>query len=246
VNVQDLSDLSNLAQLRGEIGWSTVSDAGISEVEVPTVSEPGANPDVSATTDWLTEAVTVQDSRDGDTRYRAQGVPFTTQAGGSGYLVAWVGLSDVDKTFQRVILVELVSIGSGRGCSGAPLSVRGALCSSSAPRSSDAGLIDSVIRSTRKPGPSSPPSVPFRPAAGAAGASASFSALITRSTSSVCRMRAAVSCARSGSSCTMPSCVVRITSPRCTTSPTFSGCIFPSAPRIIAWPHNAVTFPGDV
>ena len=108
VNAQDLSDLSNLAQLRGEIGWSTVSDAGISEVEVPTVSEPGANPDVSATTDWLTEAVTVQDSRDGDTRYRAQGVPFTTQAGGSGYLVAWVGLSDVDKTFQRVILVELV------------------------------------------------------------------------------------------------------------------------------------------
>ena len=108
VNAQDLSDLSNLAQLRGEIGWSTVSDAGISEVEVPTVSEPGANPDVSATMDWLTEAVTVRDSRDGDTRYRAQGVPFTTQAGGSGYLVAWVGLSDVDKTFQRVILVELV------------------------------------------------------------------------------------------------------------------------------------------
>src|SRR4051794_30911912 len=74
VNAQDLSDLSNLAQLRGEIGWSTVSDAGISEVEVPTVSEPGANPDVSATTEWLTEAVTVRDSRDGDTRYRAQGV----------------------------------------------------------------------------------------------------------------------------------------------------------------------------
>ena len=29
--------------------------------EVPTVSEPGANPDVSATMDWLTEAVTVRD-----------------------------------------------------------------------------------------------------------------------------------------------------------------------------------------
>ena len=61
-----LTDLSSLAQLRGEIGWSTVSDAGISQVEVPTVSDAGANPDVSATTDWLTEAVTVPDS----TRWR--------------------------------------------------------------------------------------------------------------------------------------------------------------------------------
>ena len=76
---------------------------------MPTVSDAGANPDVSATMDWLTEAVTVRDSRDGDTRYRAQGVPFTTQA--RRQPDTWspgCRWSDVDKTFQRVILVELL------------------------------------------------------------------------------------------------------------------------------------------
>ena len=42
-----LGDLSSLAQLRGEIGWSSVSSAGISQVEVPTVSDADANPDLS-------------------------------------------------------------------------------------------------------------------------------------------------------------------------------------------------------
>ena len=76
VNAQDLSDLSNLAQLRGEIGWSTVSDSGISQVQVPTISDAGANPDLSDNMDWLLEAVTVPDSTDANKRYRAQGVPF--------------------------------------------------------------------------------------------------------------------------------------------------------------------------
>ena len=81
VNAQDLSDLSSLAQLRGEIGWSTVSESGISQVQVPTVSDAGANPDLSENTDWLAEAVTVPDSTDANKRYRAQGVPFSSTQG---------------------------------------------------------------------------------------------------------------------------------------------------------------------
>ena len=107
MDLQDLSDLSTLTQLRGEIGWSTVSDSGISQVQVPTVSDSGANPELSQNSDWLDEAVTVQDSTDPIKRYRAQGVPFTSPQG-PGYLVAWVSISDVDKTFQRVIVVELI------------------------------------------------------------------------------------------------------------------------------------------
>ncbi len=80
VNAQDLSDLSNLAQLRGEIGWSTVSESGISQVQVPTVSDAGANPDFSDNMDWLLEAVTVPDSSDANKRYRAQGVPVQVDA----------------------------------------------------------------------------------------------------------------------------------------------------------------------
>ena len=107
VNAQDLSNLSNLAELRGEIGWSTISESGISQVQVPTISDAEANPDLSDNEDWLLEAVTVPDSTDANKRYRAQGVPFRSTQG-DGYLVAWVSLSDVDKTFQRVILVELL------------------------------------------------------------------------------------------------------------------------------------------
>ena len=107
VDLEDLANLSSLAQLRGEIGWSTVSEARISQVKVPTVSDSSANPELSENLDWLAEAVTVPDSTDANKRYRAQGVPFRSTQG-DGYLVAWVSLGDVDKTFQRVILVELL------------------------------------------------------------------------------------------------------------------------------------------
>ena len=107
VNAQVLSDLSSLTQLRGEIGWSTVSESGISEVQVPTVSDGRANPQLSDNAGWLTGPTTVPDSTDSEKRYRAQGVPFTSVEG-SGYLVAWMPLNDIDQTFRRLILVELL------------------------------------------------------------------------------------------------------------------------------------------
>jgi two-component system OmpR family sensor kinase len=101
-----LSDLSSLAQLRGEIGWSSVSSAGISLVEVPTVSDGDANPDLTDTS-WLTGPATVVDSSNGDQRYRAQGFPISI-GNDPGYLVAWMPLNDVDATFRRLILIELL------------------------------------------------------------------------------------------------------------------------------------------
>ena len=101
-----LTDLSSLAQLRGEIGWSTVSAAGISKVEVPTVSDATANPQLTGA-DWLAGPVTVPDSTNGDQRYRARGFPISIDDE-PGYLVAWMPLEDIDQTFRRLILVELL------------------------------------------------------------------------------------------------------------------------------------------
>ena len=105
-----LSDLSSQAQLRGEIGWSSVSGSGISLVEVPTVSDSTANPDVTGI-DWSTSGpVTVPDSENPDVRYRARG--FTVAINRQpGYLVAWIPLTDIDQTFRRLILVELLVTG---------------------------------------------------------------------------------------------------------------------------------------
>jgi len=106
VTARMLTDLSSLAQLRGEIGWSSVSASGISQVQVPTVSDGTANPDLSDPA-WLTGAVTVPDASNSDQRYRARGFPIN-MADGPGYLVAWMPLDDVDQTFRRLILVELL------------------------------------------------------------------------------------------------------------------------------------------
>ncbi len=100
-----LSNLSTLAQLRGEIGWSSVSGIGISQVQVPTVSDGDANPDLSGV-DWVNGPSTVPDSGNPDLRYRARGYPVLVN-GEPGYLVAWMPLTDVDNTFRRLILIEL-------------------------------------------------------------------------------------------------------------------------------------------
>ena len=110
VSARMLSDLSSLAQLRGEIGWSSVSGSGISLVEVPTVSDSTANPDVAGI-DWSTSGpVTVPDSSNPDDRYRARGFKVAIN-GQPGYLVAWMPLTDIDQTFRRLILVELLVTG---------------------------------------------------------------------------------------------------------------------------------------
>ncbi|MGS0685749.1 sensor histidine kinase [Nakamurella sp. GG22] len=110
VSARMLSDLSSLAQLRGEIGWSSVSGSGISLVEVPTVSDSTANPDVAGI-DWSTSGpVTVPDSSNPENRYRARGFKVAINER-PGYLVAWMPLTDIDQTFRRLILVELLVTG---------------------------------------------------------------------------------------------------------------------------------------
>ncbi len=106
ITAQTLSNLSSLGQLRGEIGWSSVSGAGISLVQVPTVSDNSANPDLSGV-EWINGPTTVRDSTNPDRRYRARGYRLLVD-GAPGYLVAWMPLTDVDDTFRRLILVELV------------------------------------------------------------------------------------------------------------------------------------------
>ena len=56
-----LADLSQKAQLRGEIGWSTVSADGISVVQVPTAGNAAANPQLTGTA-WVGAPATVYDA----------------------------------------------------------------------------------------------------------------------------------------------------------------------------------------
>jgi len=110
VTAQTLADLSEKAQLRGEIGWSTVSADGISVVQVPTASDAAANPQLTGT-DWIGAPATVHDAADSNQRYLARGFPVGL-GDEPGYLVAWMPLDDVDQTFRRLVLVELlVTIG---------------------------------------------------------------------------------------------------------------------------------------
>ncbi|MET0863586.1 MAG: HAMP domain-containing sensor histidine kinase [Nakamurella sp.] len=108
VTADDLRQLSTTTTL-GEIGWSTVTISGISQVLVRPVSDQSANPDFTQDMDWLGAAATVPDSSDPEARYRAQGVRATAEDDGTvSSLVAWIPLDDVDKTVQRVIIVELL------------------------------------------------------------------------------------------------------------------------------------------
>ena len=108
------------------------------------------------------------------------------------------------------------------------------LARSAAVTSAAAGVSVSTMRSTRRPGCRSP-SPPARPAPGVISISPSGGISTTR-----------VPGDGSSVSCTMPSCVVRITSPRCTSSPSLSACILPSAPRSSAEPQRPVTLPWEV
>ena len=108
-------------------------------------------------------------------------------------------------------------------------------------------LVPSLTRPTRSPSPKLEPSAPpVRPAAVAASAWFCSNAEITRSVS-----LASTRCATDGAAAspswvrrTIPSWVVRITSPLRTTSPILSTRITPSLPRIRALPpHKPVTIP---
>ena len=103
-----LAEVNNsLAQLRGEIGWSTVSPLGVSEVQVPILSRPNARPWLSERT-WLGEPATVRDASSATVHYRAVGFALPPVNDQQYYLVAWMSLDDVDETFRRVVLVELL------------------------------------------------------------------------------------------------------------------------------------------
>jgi len=108
VTADTLANLSNLTQLRGEIGWSAVSKDGISVVLVPAVSNATANPQLDGT-DWNGAPATVGDAADNNQRYLARGFPVDFGLNKEpGYLVAWMPLDDVDQTFRRLVLVELL------------------------------------------------------------------------------------------------------------------------------------------
>lgn len=108
VNANTLANLSSLTQLRGEIGWSAVSADGISVVLVPTVSNATANPQLDGTA-WNGDSATVRDAADDNQRYLARGFPVEFGINQEpGYLVAWMPLDDVDQTFRRLVLVELL------------------------------------------------------------------------------------------------------------------------------------------
>src|SRR5664279_5846180 len=106
VTQKTLADLSQKAQLRGEIGWSTVSADGISVVQVPTASNAAANPQLTGN-EWIGAPATVLDAADSNQRYLARGFPVGL-GDEPGYLVAWMPLDDVDQTFRRLVLVELL------------------------------------------------------------------------------------------------------------------------------------------
>ncbi len=130
----------------------------------------------------------------------------------------------------------------GAVCSGATAWACGAAVgATSGLKSSDAGVTDSESRPTRRPSsrlPAAPPE--FGPAAGTTSMSPLPTCVMVRSTSSLAPASSVVGCA---SSCTMPSCAVRTTSPFLTTSPTCSGVTVPSRWRMCASPQTPTTLP---
>ncbi len=104
---QMLADLTSSSGLKGEVGWSTITQSGVSQVRVQAASEEDANPDLVGG-QWLGEAVTVGDASRGDVRYRAMGFGGLVIGGQPGYLVAWIPMADVDEQMRRLILAELL------------------------------------------------------------------------------------------------------------------------------------------
>ena len=104
---QMLSDLTDGSQLKGEIGWSTITQSGITRVLAPAASDDNANPDLRGG-QWLGQAATVPDASRGDVNYRALGAGGVTVNGQPGYLVAWIPMADLDEQLSRLILAELL------------------------------------------------------------------------------------------------------------------------------------------
>jgi two-component system OmpR family sensor kinase len=102
-----LADLTDGSRLKGEVGWSTITQSGISQVLVQAASDADANPDLRSG-QWLNEAATVGDASQDELRYRAMGFGDVIVNGQPGYLVAWIPLADLDEQLRRLILAELL------------------------------------------------------------------------------------------------------------------------------------------
>ncbi len=106
-NLQTLISVSDANPLRGEIGWSIVSDEGVVK-SAPPPGNAGASPDIPEIPP-VTEAETVGDTSGGRATYRILALKVTQgQQQEPGYLVAWVSLADVNNTVSRLILTELL------------------------------------------------------------------------------------------------------------------------------------------
>ena len=77
---------------------------------MPILSRPNARPWLSERT-WLGEPATVRDASSATVHYRAVGFALPPVNDQQYYLVAWMSLDDVDETFRRVVLVELLVTG---------------------------------------------------------------------------------------------------------------------------------------
>lgn len=98
--------LNDSSGLKGEVGWSFVTPAGVSRVLVPPASDEEANPDLRGGT-WLNEPATVG-SASTASRYRAMGFGGISLNGQPGYLVAWIPMADLDEQLRRLVLAELL------------------------------------------------------------------------------------------------------------------------------------------
>ncbi|HEY5882352.1 MAG TPA: HAMP domain-containing sensor histidine kinase [Nakamurella sp.] len=102
-----LSDLTSGSGLKGEVGWSTMTQSGVTRVLLQAASDEDANPDLRLG-EWLNQAATVRDATNGDLRYRAMGFDGVIVNGQPGYLVAWIPMADLDEQLRRLILAELL------------------------------------------------------------------------------------------------------------------------------------------
>lgn len=102
-----LADITSASGLKGEIGWSTITQSGISQVRQQAASDADANPDLLGG-EWLDEPATVPDASGDDIRYRALGFDGVQIGSQPGYLVAWMPMTDLDEQLRRLILSELL------------------------------------------------------------------------------------------------------------------------------------------
>jgi two-component system OmpR family sensor kinase len=104
---QYLQSISANSPIKGEVGFSYVRASGMTHVLVPPVSDPDANPKLSARPSTTTPE-TVTDV-DGSSQYRALATRGTDATTGEPiYIVAWMPLAGVDSAIGKLIFTELL------------------------------------------------------------------------------------------------------------------------------------------